>query len=112
MQGCPTATASLKELTLAQHETPGLLACRADFGPQQPFQGMNINGYLHITIQTGVLIETISSLGAKVRPCWCSCNIFSTHGRAAAAIAEAGASIVLHGRARRFQSTLGAQSRH
>ena len=110
MQGCSTATASLKELTLAQHETPGLMACRTDFGPQQPFQGMNINGYLHITIQTGVPIETIASLGAKVRRC--SCNIFSTHGRAAAAIAEAGASIVLHGRARRFQSTLGAQSRH
>ena len=102
--------ASLKELTLAQHETLSLMACRADFVPQQPFQDIDINGYLHITIQTGALIETITSLGAKVRRC--SCNIFSTHGCAAAATAEAGASIVLHVRARRFQSTLGAQSRH
>jgi adenosylhomocysteinase len=81
-----------KELTLAEHEMPGLMACRTEFGPQQPFKGMNINGSLHMTIQTGVLIETIAALGAKVR--WCSCNIFSTQDHAAAAIAKAGTSTV------------------
>merc|ERR1712166_460680 len=81
-----------KELTLAEHEMPGLMACRTEFGPSQPFKGMNINGSLHMTIQTGVLIETIAALGAKVR--WCSCNIFSTQDHAAAAIAKAGTSTV------------------
>jgi len=76
-----------KELTLAEHEMPGLMAARAEFGPKQPFKGMNINGSLHMTIQTGVLIETLKALGAKVR--WCSCNIFSTQDHAAAAIAKA-----------------------
>merc|ERR1712176_1027647 len=81
-----------KELTLAEHEMPGLMAARAEFGPKQPFKGMNINGSLHMTIQTGVLIETLQALGAKVR--WCSCNIFSTQDHAAAAIAKAGTSTV------------------
>merc|ERR1711971_681433 len=81
-----------KELTLAEHEMPGLMATRKEFGPQQPFKGMNISGSLHMTIQTGVLIETLSALGAKVR--WCSCNIFSTQDHAAAAIAKAGTSAV------------------
>jgi len=81
-----------KELTLAEHEMPGLMATRAEFGPAQPFKGMNISGSLHMTIQTGVLIETLSALGAKVR--WCSCNIFSTQDHAAAAIAKAGTSAV------------------
>merc|ERR1712038_1814846 len=81
-----------KELTLAEHEMPGLMATRAEFGPSQPFKGMNINGSLHMTIQTGVLIETLAALGAKVR--WCSCNIFSTQDHAAAAIAKAGTSAV------------------
>jgi adenosylhomocysteinase len=76
-----------KELTLAEHEMPGLMNCRKEFGPKQPFKGMNINGSLHMTIQTGVLIETLQALGAKVR--WCSCNIFSTQDHAAAAIAKA-----------------------
>ncbi len=76
-----------KELTLAEHEMPGLMNCRKEFGSKQPFKGMNINGSLHMTIQTGVLIETLQALGAKVR--WCSCNIFSTQDHAAAAIAKA-----------------------
>jgi len=79
-------------LTLAEHEMPGLMAARTEFGPSQPFKGMNINGSLHMTIQTGVLIETLAALGAKVR--WCSCNIFSTQDHAAAAIAKAGTSAV------------------
>merc|ERR1711972_823721 len=71
---------------------PGLMNCRAEFGPSQPFKGLNINGSLHMTIQTGVLIETLAALGAKVR--WCSCNIFSTQDQAAAAIAKAGTATV------------------
>jgi len=81
-----------KELTLAEHEMPGLMAARKEYGPSQPFKGMNINGSLHMTIQTGVLIETLAVLGAKIR--WCSCNIFSTQDHAAAAIAKAGTSAV------------------
>jgi len=81
-----------KELTLAEHEMPGLMAARKEFGPSKPFKGLNINGSLHMTIQTGVLIETLSELGAKVR--WASCNIFSTQDHAAAAIAKAGTSAV------------------
>merc|ERR1712217_221811 len=77
-----------KELTLAEHEMPGLMGARKEFGPGQPFKGMNINGSLHMTIQTGVLIGTLAALGAKVR--WASCNIFSTQDHAAAAIAKAG----------------------
>jgi len=68
------------------------MACRAEFGPSKPFAGLNICGSLHMTIQTGVLIETIAALGAKVR--WASCNIFSTQDHAAAAIAKAGTSTV------------------
>jgi len=81
-----------KELTLAEHEMPGLMAARKEYGPSQPFKGLNINGSLHMTIQTGVLIETIVALGAKVR--WCSCNIFSTQDHAAAGIAKAGTATV------------------
>jgi len=81
-----------KELTLAEHEMPGLMAARKEYGPAQPFKGLNINGSLHMTIQTGVLIETLAALGAKVR--WCSCNIFSTQDHAAAGIAKAGTSTV------------------
>jgi adenosylhomocysteinase len=81
-----------KELNLAEHEMPGLMASRAEYGPAQPFKGVNISGSLHMTIQTGVLIETLAALGAKVR--WCSCNIFSTQDHAAAAIAKAGTSAV------------------
>merc|ERR1712226_278510 len=71
---------------------PGLMATRAEYGPSQPFKGLNISGSLHMTIQTGVLIETLAALGAKVR--WCSCNIFSTQDHAATAIAKAGTSAV------------------
>jgi adenosylhomocysteinase len=81
-----------KELDLAEHEMPGLMACRKEYGAAKPFDGLNISGSLHMTIQTAVLIETIHALGAKVR--WCSCNIFSTQDHAAAAIAKAGTSAV------------------
>merc|ERR1712072_1180494 len=81
-----------KELTLAEHEMPGLMAARKEFGPSQPFKGLDINGSLHMTIQTGVLIETLAALGATVR--WASCNIFSTQDHAAAAIAKAGTATV------------------
>ena len=76
-----------KELDLAEVEMPGLMACREEFGASQPLKGARITGSLHMTIQTGVLIETLQALGATVR--WCSCNIFSTQDHAAAAIAEA-----------------------
>merc|ERR1712093_378232 len=81
-----------KELSLAEHEMPGLMACRKEFGPSKPFKGLNISGSLHMTIQTAVLIETFEALGAKVR--WASCNIFSTQDHAASAIAKAGTSSV------------------
>ncbi len=77
-----------KEITLAEHEMPGLMAMREEYGAAQPLKGARITGSLHMTIQTAVLIETLVALGAEVR--WCSCNIFSTQDHAAAAIAEAG----------------------
>ena len=77
-----------KEIELAEHEMPGLMALRAEFGDAQPLKGARITGSLHMTIQTAVLIETLTALGADVR--WCSCNIFSTQDHAAAAIAAAG----------------------
>ncbi|MBB2945617.1 adenosylhomocysteinase [Actinoplanes lutulentus] len=73
-----------KEIELAEHEMPGLMALRAEFGPSQPLRGARITGSLHMTIQTAVLIETLTVLGAQVR--WASCNIFSTQDHAAAAI--------------------------
>ncbi|MFQ5734768.1 MAG: adenosylhomocysteinase, partial [Planctomycetaceae bacterium] len=73
-----------KELELAEREMPGLMACREEYGPSKPLAGQRIMGSLHMTIQTGVLIETLVALGADVR--WCSCNIFSTQDHAAAAI--------------------------
>lgn len=97
-----------KELTLAEHEMPGLMNCRKEFGSSQPFKGLNINGSLHMTIQTGVLIETLAAMGAKVR--WCSCNIFSTQDHAAAAIGWHGSGLS-HGRPKRFPSTGDAPSR-
>merc|ERR1712151_287101 len=66
---------------------PGLMNARKEYGETKPFKGMDINGSLHMTIQTGVLIETLAAMGAKVR--WCSCNIYSTQDHAAAAIAKA-----------------------
>ncbi len=74
-----------KEITLAEHEMPGLMAIRAEYADAQPLKGARITGSLHMTIQTAVLIETLTALGAEVR--WCSCNIFSTQDHAAAAIA-------------------------
>merc|ERR1719379_1327043 len=79
-----------KELNLAEHEMPGLMNMRKEFGKAKPFAGLNISGSLHMTIQTAVLIETLVDLGAKVR--WCSCNIFSTQDHAAAAVAKGTAS--------------------
>ena len=77
-----------KELAIAETEMPGLMALREEFGEAKPLKGARIAGSLHMTIQTGVLIETLTALGAEVR--WASCNIFSTQDHAAAAIAEAG----------------------
>ncbi len=77
-----------KELNIAQTEMPGLMAIREEFAKAQPLKGARITGSLHMTIQTGVLIETLQALGADVR--WASCNIFSTQDHAAAAIAAAG----------------------
>jgi adenosylhomocysteinase len=73
-----------KEITLAEHEMPGLMALRREYAQAQPLQGARITGSLHMTIQTAVLIETLIALGAQVR--WCSCNIFSTQDHAAAAV--------------------------
>ncbi|MCH8520891.1 adenosylhomocysteinase [Glycocaulis sp.] len=76
------------EMEMAEIEMPGLMALREEFGASQPLKGARIAGSLHMTIQTAVLIETLTALGAEVR--WASCNIFSTQDHAAAAIAEAG----------------------
>jgi adenosylhomocysteinase len=77
-----------KEIDIAETEMPGLMGVRAEYGPSQPLKGARIAGCLHMTIQTAVLIETLTALGAEVR--WSSCNIFSTQDHAAAAIAAAG----------------------
>jgi adenosylhomocysteinase len=77
-----------KEIELAEHEMPGLMALRDRYADQKPLAGARITGSLHMTIQTAVLIETLTALGAQVR--WASCNIFSTQDHAAAAIAKAG----------------------
>src|ERR1700747_3646931 len=77
-----------KEIRLAEHEMPGLMATREEFSDSKPLAGARVTGSLHMTIQTVVLIETLVALGADVR--WASCNIFSTQDHAAAAIAAAG----------------------
>ncbi len=77
-----------KEIEIAQVEMPGLMATREEYGKAQPLKGARITGCLHMTIQTAVLIETLTALGAEIR--WSSCNIFSTQDQAAAAIAAAG----------------------
>ena len=77
-----------KEIEIAEHEMPGLMALRKKYADKKPLQGARITGSLHMTIQTAVLIETLVDLGANVR--WASCNIFSTQDHAAAAIAKAG----------------------
>lgn len=71
---------------------PGLMACRTEFAAAKPLEGARISGSLHMTIQTAVLIETLTALGAQVR--WCSCNIFSTQDHAAAAIVKEGKATV------------------
>ena len=107
-----------KEIELAEHEMPGLMAMRAEYGGPKPLAGARITGSLHMTVQTAVLIETLIALGAKVR--WASCNIFSTQDHAAAAVAvgparHAGgaprASRCSPGRASPSRSTGGAPSR-
>jgi len=80
-----------KEIRIAETEMPGLMAIREEFAAQQPLRGARITGSLHMTIQTAVLIETLTALGAEVR--WASCNIFSTQDHAAAAIAAAGVAV-------------------
>ena len=77
-----------KEIEIAEKEMPGLMSLRAKYGVEKPLKDVRIMGSLHMTIQTAVLIETLTHLGATVR--WASCNIFSTQDHAAAAIAEAG----------------------
>jgi adenosylhomocysteinase len=80
-----------KELTLAEVEMPGLMNCRAENKGKKPLDGVKVMGSLHMTIQTGVLIETLADLGADLR--WCSCNIFSTQDHAAAAVAKEGVAV-------------------
>src|SRR3954466_2406124 len=77
-----------KEIEMAENEMPGLMALRKKYGASKPLQGARIAGCLHMTIQTAVLIETLTELGAEVR--WSSCNIFSTQDHAASAIAATG----------------------
>src|SRR6187401_3258401 len=77
-----------KEIQIAEHEMPGLMAIRRKYAKEKPLAGVRITGSLHMTIQTAVLIETLADLGATVR--WASCNIFSTQDHAASAIAAAG----------------------
>src|ERR1700684_1902003 len=77
-----------KEISIAEHEMPGLMSIRRKYAAEKPLAGVRVTGSLHMTIQTAVLIETLVELGAKVR--WASCNIFSTQDHAAAAIAAAG----------------------
>ena len=76
------------EIAIAETEMPGLMALREEYGASQPLKGARITGSLHMTIQTAVLIETLTALGAEVR--WATCNIFSTQDHAAAAMAKAG----------------------
>src|SRR6202034_4309775 len=77
-----------KEISIAEHEMPGLMAIREKYAVEKPLAGVRVTGSLHMTIQTAVLIETLREIGAEVR--WASCNIFSTQDHAAAAIAAAG----------------------
>ena len=97
-----------RELEIAESEMPALMALRAHYSDSQPLAGAKILGCIHMTIQTGVLIETLVALGAEVR--WSSCNIFSTQDHAAAAIAAAGIP-VLPGKAKQKRNTTGASSR-
>jgi adenosylhomocysteinase len=106
-----------REIHLAEHEMPGLRSLRKELGPLKPLAGARISGSLHMTIQTAVLIETLTELGAEVR--WASCNIFSTRTTPPAASSSGPtapprtprASRSTPGRARRSRSTGGAPSR-
>lgn len=104
------------QIRLAENEMPGLMALREEFGASQPLAGARIAGSIHMTVQTAVLIETLTALGAQVR--WASCNIFSTQDEAAAAVAVGAgtperprACPSSPGRARRSRNTGGAPSR-
>ena len=88
VQDISLAAFGRKEIEIAEKEMPGLMSLRAKYGVEKPLKGVRIMGSLHMTIQTAVLIETLTHLGANVR--WASCNIFSTQDHAAAAIAAAG----------------------
>ena len=77
-----------KEIEIAEHEMPGLMAIREKHSSERPLEGVRITGSLHMTVQTAVLIETLAELGAHVR--WASCNIYSTQDHAAAAVADSG----------------------
>ena len=102
-----------KEIEIAEHEMPGLMALRKKYADQKPLKGARITGSLHMTIQTAVLIETLVALGADVR--WASCNIFSTQDHAAAAIAADGCgSVVLFspGRVKHWKNTGGVPTWH
>ena len=90
----PLAEWGRKEIRIAETEMPGLMAVREEFAATQPLKGARIAGSLHMTIQTAVLIETLTALGAQVR--WASCNIFSTQDHAAAAIADQGIPVFAH----------------
>src|ERR1043166_1465399 len=80
-----------KEISIAEKEMPGLMALREKYSKSKPLAGVRVTGSLHMTIQTGVLIETLAALGASVR--WASCNIFSTQDHAAAAMVKTGISV-------------------
>src|SRR5437667_1517064 len=80
-----------KEIAIAEHEMPGLMALRRKYAAGQPLKGARVAGSLHMTIQTAVLVETLQALGAEVR--WASCNIFSTQDHAAAALAAKGTAV-------------------
>ena len=92
------ATFGRKEIQLAEHEMPGLMALRDRYAESKPLTGARITGSLHMTVQTAVLIETLIALGAQVR--WASCNIFSTQDHAAAAAATTGTAGARRGRQR------------
>lgn len=91
-----------KELRIAEHEMPGLMSLRREYAEVQPLKGARISGSLHMTVQTAVLIETLTALGAEVR--WASCNIFSTQDHAAAAVV-----VGPHGTPRRAQGCPGVR---
>ena len=110
------AEAGRHQLRLAEHEMPGLMSIREEYAASQPLRGARIAGSLHMTVQTAVLIETLTALGAEVR--WASCNIYSTQDEAAAAVVVGAgtrrarrASPSSPGRARPSRSTGGAPTR-